>query len=94
MPYIAGNSVSLLSLLIACGLGVAAGGVASVLLRKPWDSEVALIDAAVGLGCAVAIAYGVTILNRYGTAPYSPGDVVLPVALGSVVVRHLLRLAW
>jgi len=94
MPYIAGGSVAITSLLIACALGVAVGGIASVLLRKPWGSDVALIDAAVGLGCAVAIVYGVTFLNRYGTAPYSPADVVLPVALGSVVVRHLLRLAW
>ncbi len=94
MPYIAGGSVSLLSLLIASALGVAAGGILSVLLRRPWGSDVALIDAVVGLGCAVAIAYGVMVLDRYGTAPYSPADVVLPVALGCVVVRHLLRLAW
>lgn len=93
MPYFIEQSVSLTTLLIASGLGVAAGGLLCLLQRKPWGLGVALFDALLAPFSGFVLAYAVLFLDKYGTAYFSPASVVLPVAVGSVVVRHLVQYA-
>lgn len=90
MSYIAGGTVSINYLLIASALGVAAGGLLCLLQRKPWSLAVALFDALLAPISAVGIAYAVLELDKYGSAYYSPASFVLPVAVCSIVVKHLV----
>lgn len=94
MPDFAGGSISFQDVLFASLLAVAAGALTSLLLRKSWGIGVALFDALLGPAMAVAIAYAVMELDQYGRLYYSPAIVLLPVAIGSVVLRHLLRLTF
>jgi hypothetical protein len=94
MLYIAGGSITAQDLLFASLLGVAAGVIVSILLQKSWGIKVAVFDALLGPAMGVAIAYAVLELDKYGGIYYSPASVVLPVAIASVALRHLLRLAF
>lgn len=94
MPEIIGGSLTVQDLIFASLLGVAAGLIVSILLQKSWGIKVALFDALLGPAMAVSIAYAVLELDQYGKIYYSPGSVILPVAIGSVALRHLLRLAF
>ncbi|HEX8711490.1 MAG TPA: hypothetical protein VF730_06430 [Terracidiphilus sp.] len=93
MPDFAGGSVTAQDLLIASLLGVVAGALMCLLLRKSWGVGVALLDAVFGPVIAVSIAYAVIELNKYGSIYLSPESVILPVAVGTVALRHLVRLA-
>jgi hypothetical protein len=94
MPYFAGESVSLTALLIASGLGVAAGGLLCLVQRKSWGLDTVLFDALLAPISGIALAYAVLELDKYGSAYFSPAGVVLPVAVASVVVRHLVQYAF
>ena len=94
MTVIAGGSVSVSSIVLGGVLGAAAGGLLSLLLRRSWGAGIALFDALLAVLSAVAVAYAVMELDKYGSAPYSPASFVLPVAVGIVVVRHLARLTF
>jgi hypothetical protein len=94
MPEIANGSISVIYLLFVSVIGVAAGGVACLVLQKSWDVKVALFDALLTALTSVGVAYAVMELGRYGSAPYSPASFVLPIAICCVVLRHLLRLTF
>ena len=85
--------VSVVIVLFAAILGVGAGGLACLVLRQLWGLKVALIDAAIAAAITVIAAYiGAAIAMARGVWE-SRVALILIIAVGSVVVRHLIRLA-
>jgi hypothetical protein len=82
----------LINVLLACVLGIVAGGVTCLALRQSWSLKEALIDAVLAAVVAVADAYVVTAIDIARGVWKSRVALMLLIAVGSVVARHLIRL--
>jgi hypothetical protein len=86
-----GAAVLLLVNIIFAGvLGLGAGGLMCLVLRRPWRVKVALIDAVLGAVAAVIAAYVVSSIDNARGVLDSRVGLVLVIAACSVVLRHLL----
>jgi hypothetical protein len=83
----------LLNVLFASVLGVGAGGITCLVLRRPWGVKDFLIDAALAAVVAVIAAYVVSAVEATRGIWESRVALILAIAVASVVVRHLIRLA-
>jgi hypothetical protein len=82
-----------INVLFASLLGIGAGGLICLMLRRPWGLKEALIDAALASVVAVAAAYVVSAIESARGVWESRVALILAIAVTSVVVRHLIRLA-
>jgi hypothetical protein len=85
--------VILVKVLVACVLGIGAGGFTCLALRLSWRPKEALIDAVLTTVVTVATAYVVAAIDIPRGVWESRDGLILAIAVGSVVVRHFVRLA-
>jgi hypothetical protein len=83
----------LISILFASVLGIGAGGLTCLVLHRSWGLKAALIDAVLAAVVAVTAAYAVAAIESTRGVWESRVTLILAIAVASVVVRHLLRLA-
>jgi len=81
------------NLILASILGVIAGGLLTLALRKQWGIRGALMDALLAALVAVSAATIISVIDNARGVLESRVAVVLAIATGGVVLRHLLRLA-
>jgi len=87
---IGGAVLVVVNVLFAAALGVAAGGLACLGLRQSWGLKVALMDAGLAGLVAVIAGYVVATIEASRGVWGSRVILILAIALGSVVLRHLL----
>jgi hypothetical protein len=85
--------VCIVYLVFACVLGTVAGGLTCLALRRRWSPKDALIDAVLTGVVAFFSAYVEAEIDIARGVWGSNLTLILAVAIGSVVLRHLLRLA-
>lgn len=83
----------LINVLFASVLGIGAGGLTCLALRRSWGVKDALIDAVLAAIVGVVAAYLVSTVDIGRGVWESRVALILAIAVGSVVVRHLIRLA-
>lgn len=84
----------LVNVVFASVLGIGAGGLTCLVLRQRWGRKVGLIDAILAVVVAVIAAYVVSAVDNARGVWESRVTLILAIAAGSVVLRHLLRLAF
>jgi hypothetical protein len=77
--------------IFASVLGIGTGGLACLALRKPWSLKAALIDAVLAAVVAAIAAYAVSAVDMARGELQSRLTLIFAIAVGSVVLRHLLR---
>ena len=82
-----------INLVFAGLLGIAAGGFTCLVLRRSWGLKQALIDAVIATVIATAAAYLFAAIDSARGVWESRVALILAIAVASVVVRHLIRLA-
>lgn len=82
----------LINVLVACVLGLGAGGLMCLALRRSWGLKEALIDAVLAAVVAVTAAYLIAAIESARGVWESRVALILSIAVASVVVRHLIRL--
>jgi hypothetical protein len=82
-----------IGLLFTCVLGIGAGGLMCLALRRSWTLKEALIDAVLTAVVTVATAYVVAAIDIPHGVWEPRNGLILTIAIGSVVVRHLIRFA-
>lgn len=82
-----------INVLFASVLGIAAGRLTCLTLRRSWDLKEAIIDAVLAAVVAVVAAYSVAAIESARGVWESRVALILAVAVASVVVRHVIRLA-
>jgi len=82
----------LINVLLAGVLGVAAGGLTCLAIRRSWGLKGALIDAVLAAVVSVAAAYVIAAIESARGVGESRIALILAIAVASVVVRHLIRL--
>jgi hypothetical protein len=80
--------------LVTCVLGIGAGGLTCLVLRQSWNVRQALIDAVLVVGVTVVTAYVVDAIDIPRGVWESRNGLILAVAVGSVVARHLIRFVF
>jgi len=78
------------NLVFATLLGIGVGGLTCLVLRRRWGLRAAIIDAAIALVVGAIAAYAVAAIETARGVWGSSVTLVLSIAAGSVVVRHLL----
>ncbi len=82
----------LVNIIFASVLGIAAGGLTCLALRRPWALKAAIIDAVLAVVVGVIAAYVVAAVESARGVWESRVTLILVIAVGSVVLRHLIRL--
>jgi hypothetical protein len=80
----------LINVLFASVLGICAGGLLCLVLRRHWGLKGALIDAALAAVVAVVAAYVVAAIESARGVWESRVTLILAIAVASVVLRHLI----
>jgi len=93
VPTSAATLMYLINVIFASMLGIGAGGVTCLALRRPWGLKAALIDAILAAVVAITAAYVVSVIDSARGVWESRVALVLAIAAASVVVRHLIHLA-
>jgi hypothetical protein len=83
----------LVNIIFASVLGIGAGCLTCLALRRPWGLKAALIDAGLAAVVAIIAAYVVSAIDNSRGVLASRVELVLVIAAGSVVLRHLIRQA-
>lgn len=83
----------LINVFFASVLGIGAGGLTCLVLRRPLEIKVALIDATLAASVAVVAAYLVAVMETARGVWESRVTLILIIAVATVVVMHLIRLA-
>lgn len=83
----------IINVLFAILLGIASGGLTCLVIHRPWGLKPALIDAILAAVVAVTAAYVVGAMDSASHVWESRVTLILVIAAGSVVVRHLIRLS-
>ena len=81
-----------INVLFASVLGIGAGWLTCMALRRSWGLKEALIDAVLAAVVAVVAAYVVAAIESARGVWESRVALILAIAVASVVVRHLIRL--
>jgi hypothetical protein len=81
------------NILLASVLGIGAGGLTCLALRRSWSLKEALIDAVLAAVVAVVVADVVAAIESARGVWESRVVLILAIAVASVVGRHLARLA-
>ena len=88
-----GAVLLIVNLVLAAVLGVGAGGLTRLVLRRTWGLNSALLDGALAAIVAVIAAYAVSAIDNARGVLESRVGLVLAIAAASVVVVDLMRLA-
>jgi hypothetical protein len=88
-----GAVLVVVNILFAAALGIGAGGLACLGFRQPWGLKVALLDGVLAAFVAVVAAYVVAMIEASRGIWGSRVILVLAIALGCAVLRHLLQFA-
>lgn len=83
----------LVNVILAGVLGICAGGLICLVLRRPWSLKAALVDAVLAAVVAVISAYVVSAIDNTRGVLGSRVGLILAIAAASVVMKHLMRLA-
>jgi hypothetical protein len=83
----------LVNTIFASALGICAGGLTGLVLRRPWSLKAAVIDGVLAAVVAVIAAYVLAAIDSARGVLESRVALVLAIATASIVVRHLMRLA-
>lgn len=86
--------VILFKVLVACVLGVSAGGIACFALRRSWSLKEAFIDTVLVVVVAFAAAYVVDAIEIPRGVWKSHDVLILTITIGSVVARHFIRFVF
>lgn len=81
-----------INVIFASVLGIGAGGLTCLAMRRSWGLKDALIDAVLAAVVAVAAAYLISAVESARGIWESRVTLVLAIAVGSVVLRHVIRL--
>lgn len=81
-----------INVLLAGVLGIGAGRLACLALRRHWGLKEALIDVVLAAVVAAAAAYVVAAIESARGVWESSVALILAIAVAGVVVRHLFRL--
>jgi adhesin HecA-like repeat protein len=81
-----------LNIIFAGILGICAGGLTCVVLRRSWSFKAALIDAVTAAGVAIIVAYAVSAIDNARGVLESRTGLVLSAGVVSIVLRHLLAI--
>jgi hypothetical protein len=81
----------LVNLIFAGVLGIAAGGLTSLVLWRPWGLKVAVVDGVLASVVAVISAYVITAIDVARGVLQSRVTLILTLAVVSVVLWHLLQ---
>ncbi len=92
IPADAASLMYSLYALFAGALGVVAGGLICLLIRRRWGMKIALIDAAVAVAVAIIAAIAVSAIDDSRGVLEDRTALILAIAVAGVVVRHLIRL--
>lgn len=82
-----------INVLFASVLGIGAGGLTCLVLRRPWGIKNVLIDAPLAAAVAVGAVYVIAAIETARDVWESRVTLILIIAVASVVARYLLRLA-
>lgn len=82
-----------INVLFACVLGMGASGLTCLVLRLPWGLKDILVDAVLAAVVAVIAAYAISAIDSARGVWESRVTLILTIAVGSVVVRHVIRFA-
>jgi uncharacterized protein (DUF2062 family) len=92
LPSIALVGSALVYLAFLCALGVATGvSIALLSRRRPTGREM-VIDLVLAGTAAVLSAFALTVYQRARGLSSSGPPTLIPIAVGSVTVRHIVRL--
>jgi len=80
-----------INVLFASVLGIAAGGLTCLALRRSWHLKDAIIDAVLAAVVAVVAAIAVAAIEGARGVWESRVTLILAIAVASVVVRRLIR---
>lgn len=80
-----------INVLFAALLGIAAGGLTSLALRRSWGLKEVLIDALLAAVVSVAAAYLVAAIESARGVWESHVALILTIAVASVIVRQFIR---
>jgi len=83
--------LAVILLLLAAALGIGGGGLACLVLRQPWHARVAVIDAAVAATVAFIAGNLVAAIEMARHNYESRVTLILAIAVGGVLVRHIVR---
>ncbi len=85
------NIVIIFYLLVACVLGIGAGGLTCFALRRSWNLKQAVVDAALALLVAVVTAYVVAEADIARGVREPSWALIITIAIASIVTRHFIR---
>lgn len=88
------NAATLLvivNFIAAVVLGVVAGGLSCLVLRRSWGLKVATRDAALAAAMAIISVTVITVIDNALGILESRVALVMAVAVGGVIVRHVIR---
>ncbi len=80
-----------INVLFASILGIGAGGLTCLMLRRHWALRTALTDAGVAGLVSIVAAYAVSVVDTYRGVWQSRVKLMLLIAALSVIGRHVLR---
>ena len=83
-----------INVLFASVLGIGAGGLTCLVLRRSWGARGALIDALLAAVAEFAAAHLVAAIEIRRGVWESGAGLILVIAVSSVVVRHLIPAAF
>ena len=91
---VGGAVLTVVSILFVVVLGIGVGGLASLGFRQSWSFKVALQDSLLAALVGVVAAYIIAMVEASRGVWASRVELVMAIALSSVVLRHLLRFAF
>lgn len=83
-----------INIVLASLVGVAAGGLACLALRRAWGPKTAVIDGVLAAAVAIVSAYVVASIDDARGVWDSRVGLVLAIAAASAAVRHLVQPAF
>jgi hypothetical protein len=87
------TSIALVTLIASSVIGLMVGFITCLVLRIPWDAKMAVTDTLLTAIVSIAAAFAFAAI-ALAHGQLDPGlNWILVIAAGSVVIRHLIRLA-
>jgi len=85
------EAIMVVNLVIAAVLGIGAGGLTCLVLRRPWSIKTALVDGVFAFVVAFISAYVISTIEARRGVWTSVVEPVLAIAAASVILRHIAR---
>ena len=81
----------IVNLILASLLGLGAGGITSLVVRRRWGLKTALVDAALAAGVAVLAAFAILSIDSARGIVVSRVWLTFAISVVSVILKHLVR---